>query len=100
MGPSARDNDEIHAGRKEIRPRPETLAAHSLDSVALDGRAYPAAHDEPHPGGRESRARAWLSGNEECEVRGDDTTSGTLRVNELDMTAQAATRPERVGGRA
>jgi hypothetical protein len=94
----ASDDDEIHPGRKEIRPGSEALSADTLDSIASHGGAHFAADDEAHAG-RGRAAPGGLSGDEERKVRRHDSSPGSLRVDELDVAAQAAVLPEGKGRR-
>jgi hypothetical protein len=98
VGAGASNDDEVHAGRKEIGPRSETLSADALDAIAPDGRAHFAADDEAHSG-RSRPAPGGLSGHEECKVRRNDSPPGALRVDELDVAAQTAVLPEGEAGR-
>ncbi len=46
VGAGSSNDDEIHAGRDQIRPRSEALTTHPLDSIASHGGAHFAAHDQ------------------------------------------------------
>jgi hypothetical protein len=98
VGAGASDDDEIHPWRKEIGPGSEALSADTLDSIAPHGGAQFAADDEAHAG-RSRPAPGGLSGDEERKVRSHDSSPGSLRVHELDVTAQAAVLTEGKGRR-
>jgi hypothetical protein len=85
------DDDEIHARRKELRPRAEALSAEPLHAISADCAADPACDDEAKP--RRARGRR-LGCHQECEVGGPDAASYPLRACKFRMLAQPAVAPE------
>jgi hypothetical protein len=91
------DDHQVHPRRKQVRPRPEALAAHPLDSIALHGGAYLAAYHEADPGKGGFGLGVGLPCDQESEMRRGHPASCSLRSNELGMPAKPAILPEREG---
>ena len=86
----ARDDDEIDAVRQKLGPRAETLAAHALDPVSLDGVADLARGHDAEPRGRTRRLRR----HEKREVLRAHAPPDRLHAQKVRPLSQAALFPE------
>ena len=121
LGARSSDDHEIHSGRKQVRPKPKALAAHTLDAIALHGVADLPADDQSETGGasvvlpfgslpyallqpfgwlrsgllERGRPCRRLRRDEQREVRSHHAPAELLGSDELGVTAEPSIRPER-----
>ncbi len=115
-----RNHDEVHPGRKQVRPKTEALAANPLDAVALNGVAHLTTDDETETRRTSRRVEdalpyalrrfiGFLSGDsgscigftgrlrrdKQRKMRSHDAPTELLGSDELGVAAEPSIRPER-----
>ncbi len=87
LSPRSRNDHQIDAGRKQIRPLPKAFPADALEPVPDHGASELPRRDDAQP----SRGRlGWLFRDEQQEVRGRYLRSVTLKAHEIAPPAEPA----------